>query len=177
MNQEEDRQELEEVEINPGVVLDARREVRAKLYMGQVPMGWIWFIPAFHLADGETETTIRLTRKDLDFPLGIGAWIEDVEIVLTRIDDDTEPTSTRAGGDPTVSVPEEVRPRDMLKDSTEPGVPTSNEPPSRVLSPEKGEKQTEGKGESGVGGLVHSLGRLMAGEGVEGAIHAAQAAD
>ncbi|KAG8737009.1 Telomerase protein component 1 [Ceratobasidium sp. 414] len=116
------RQEMEEVEINPGVVLDARREVRAKLYMGQVPMGWIWFIPAFHVADGETETTIKLTRKELDFPLGIGAWIEGVEIVLTRINDDTEPTSTRTGGDPTINVSEEARLRDMLKEaSTEPG--------------------------------------------------------
>ena len=33
---EEDKTEMEEVEINPGVILDARREVRAKLYMGQV---------------------------------------------------------------------------------------------------------------------------------------------
>lgn len=30
------KEDMEEIEINPGVVLDARREVRAKLYMGQV---------------------------------------------------------------------------------------------------------------------------------------------
>ncbi|KAG8694399.1 Telomerase protein component 1 [Ceratobasidium sp. 394] len=175
---EEVRQELEEVEINPGVVLDARREVRAKLYMGQVPMGWLWFIPAFHIADDETETTIKLTRKDLDFPLGVGAWIESVDIVLTRIDDDTEPTSTGAGGGPTTNGPEEVRSRDMLKeDGTEPGVWACGEPPSRVQSLKEGKKQTEGKGEPSAGGLVHSLGRLMAGESAEGAVHAAQAAD
>lgn len=33
---EEPKPEMEEIEINPGVILDARREVRAKLYMGQV---------------------------------------------------------------------------------------------------------------------------------------------
>ncbi|ELU44388.1 ptenb protein [Rhizoctonia solani AG-1 IA] len=35
-DQDQLQPEMEEVEINPGVILDARREVRAKLYMGQV---------------------------------------------------------------------------------------------------------------------------------------------
>ncbi|KAG9104575.1 Telomerase protein component 1 [Ceratobasidium sp. 392] len=174
---EEVRQELEEVEINPGVVLDARREVRAKLYMGQVPMGWIWFIPAFHMTDNATETTIKLTRKELDFPLGVGAWIEGVEIVLTRIDDDlTEPTSTRAGSGFVIDMPKEAYSREM-KGSADTGLLTSNEPPSRLITPVEGEKRTEGKGESAAGGLIHSLSRLVAGEGTKGAVHAAQAAD
>ncbi|KAG8781483.1 Telomerase protein component 1 [Ceratobasidium sp. 428] len=176
-NKEEVRQDMEEVEINPGVVLDARREVRAKLYMGQVPMGWMWFIPAFHMADDATETTIRLTRKDLDFPLGAGAWIDGVEIVLTRIDDDfAEPTSTRAGGDPTTKIAE-IHPQNIKQGSVELGVLNSTEPPSRLLSPVEGESGTKGKGESGAGGLIHSLSRLVAGEGTASAVHAAQAAD
>ncbi|KAF8189895.1 hypothetical protein K438DRAFT_1592985 [Mycena galopus ATCC 62051] len=32
-----------------GVVLDAGREVRVKVYMGQVFMCWLWFIPTFHM--------------------------------------------------------------------------------------------------------------------------------
>lgn len=166
-------------------------------------MGWMWLIPAFHLTDNETETTIQLTRKDVDFPLGVGAWIESIELVLTRVDDETaqtldEPTSTRAG--PTheiiqepVSTVQSLGPNaqgpgpnvsdgilacDTLQgENPRTGVLTSDEPPSRMLSPDDDEQKTEGKGESDAGGLVHSLGRLMAGEGVKGAVHASQAAD
>ncbi|KAK0240302.1 phosphatases II [Armillaria nabsnona] len=74
-----------------GVVLDAAREVRLRLYMGQIFMGWIWFIPIFHMPpppstsdarDAPTVSTFRLTRKDLDFPLGIGSSILDMEVTL-----------------------------------------------------------------------------------------------
>lgn len=84
-----------------GAVLDANREVRVKLYMGQVRyieclslrrsefshqvfMGWFWFIPAFHMtnpvAPAQGETSLSLTRKEVDFPLGIGANIIEVEV-------------------------------------------------------------------------------------------------
>jgi phosphatidylinositol-3,4,5-trisphosphate 3-phosphatase/dual-specificity protein phosphatase PTEN len=43
-------------------------------------MGWFWFIPAFHLSQSESTTTLRLVRKEVDFPLGPGEWIVDVEI-------------------------------------------------------------------------------------------------
>ncbi|CAE7063826.1 unnamed protein product [Rhizoctonia solani] len=155
--------ELEEIEINPGVILDARREVRAKLYMGQVPMGWMWFVPAFHMPDGATESTIKLARKEVDFPLGAGAWIEEVEIVLTRVESSSEPTSTRSG---------EARAADVLSLDT---LQDEQEPPSRVLSPE--EQGHGGKGESPAGRLVHGAGQLMAGKGVGEAFNAARAAD
>ncbi|CAE6439660.1 unnamed protein product [Rhizoctonia solani] len=155
--------EMEEVEINPGVILDARREVRAKLYMGQVPMGWMWFIPAFHMPDGATESTITLTRKEIDFPLGAGAWIEGVEIVLTKVESSSEPTSTRSG---------EARAADVLSLDT---LRDEQEPPSRVLSPE--EHEHGGKGESPAGGLVHGVGQVMAGKGVGEAFDAARAVD
>ncbi|KAI0076508.1 phosphatases II, partial [Panus rudis PR-1116 ss-1] len=68
-----------------GVVLNAHREVRAKLYMGQVFMGWFWFIPTFHMphprSAGES-TTLRLSKKEIDFPVGIGANIIDVEVKM-----------------------------------------------------------------------------------------------
>ncbi|KAF8734956.1 phosphatase, partial [Rhizoctonia solani] len=162
-DQDQLQPEMEEVEINPGVILDARREVRAKLYMGQVPMGWMWFIPAFHMADGATESTIKLTRKDVDFPLGVGAWIEGVEIVLTRVENSAEPTSTRSG---------ETRAADVLSLDT---LKDEQEPPSRVLSPEESEQK--GKGESSAGGLVHGVGRLMTGEGIRESADAARATD
>ncbi|KAF8580595.1 phosphatases II [Ramaria rubella] len=75
------------------IVLDAGREVRAKLYLGQVFMGWLWFIPAFHMTQPPPRTTdeapspvhFRLGRKDVDFPLGIGAWIVDIDIEMAWV--------------------------------------------------------------------------------------------
>ncbi|KAJ4466927.1 hypothetical protein C8J55DRAFT_439273 [Lentinula edodes] len=77
-----------------GVVLDAGREVRVKLYMGQVFMGWLWFIPTFHMSQpppysnlsqpqpSNISSKLVLQRKELDFALGIGSSIIDVEISL-----------------------------------------------------------------------------------------------
>ncbi|CAA7268480.1 unnamed protein product [Cyclocybe aegerita] len=76
--------------LDQGVILDAGREIRVKLYMGQVFMGWLWFIPTFHMpqppptasttpAPDSLKSTLRLTRKELDFPLGLGSSIIDVE--------------------------------------------------------------------------------------------------
>ncbi|KAJ4468784.1 phosphatases II [Lentinula aciculospora] len=77
-----------------GIVLDAGREVRVKLYMGQVFMGWLWFIPTFHMpqpppnsdpAAGQPSSMtskLVLQRKELDFALGIGSSVIDVEISL-----------------------------------------------------------------------------------------------
>lgn len=63
-----------------GVVLDATREVRLRLYMGQVFMGWLWFIPSFHMSSDSDNTTLTLVRKEIDFPLGMGRSIVDVQI-------------------------------------------------------------------------------------------------
>lgn len=79
-----------------GVLLDAEREVRAKLYMGRVFLGWFWFIPTFHMphpipssgpaaATGEpsSQTThFKLTRKEIDFAVGVGTHIVDVDVEL-----------------------------------------------------------------------------------------------
>lgn len=69
----------------PSVLLEAHREVRAKLYMGEVPFGWFWFIPAFHMPSRGSEasrspTEFKLTRKEVDFPLGPGSWLLDVTL-------------------------------------------------------------------------------------------------
>lgn len=54
-------------------------------------MGWFWFIPAFHMppAPLPIETPphagpahLLLTRKELDFPLGVGTALVDVDVEL-----------------------------------------------------------------------------------------------
>lgn len=50
-------------------------------------MGWFWFVPAFHFAEGERKKKWKLARKELDFPLGVGSDIIDVEIEMERVDE------------------------------------------------------------------------------------------
>jgi phosphatidylinositol-3,4,5-trisphosphate 3-phosphatase/dual-specificity protein phosphatase PTEN len=49
-------------------------------------MGWMWFIPCFHLSQppvrGADKTTITLPRSEVDFPLGFGALLVDVELTM-----------------------------------------------------------------------------------------------
>jgi len=55
-------------------------------------MGWLWCVPAFHFAEGEKRKKWKLTRKELDFPLGVGSDIVDVEIDMERVGETlTEP--------------------------------------------------------------------------------------
>jgi phosphatidylinositol-3,4,5-trisphosphate 3-phosphatase/dual-specificity protein phosphatase PTEN len=54
----------------------------------QVLMGWLWIIPAFHMpappagAEQLKTTRLVLSRREIDFPLGAGSAIIDVEISL-----------------------------------------------------------------------------------------------
>lgn len=46
-------------------------------------MGWFWLVPSFHLSpSNKAETAFRLSRKEVDFPLGIGSHIIDVTASL-----------------------------------------------------------------------------------------------
>jgi phosphatidylinositol-3,4,5-trisphosphate 3-phosphatase and dual-specificity protein phosphatase PTEN len=45
-------------------------------------MGCFWFIPAFHFEQTMSTTTLRLERKDVDFPIGPGEWVVDIEVNL-----------------------------------------------------------------------------------------------
>ena len=49
-------------------------------------MGWFWFIPTFHMhhprGPGNESATLVLTRKELDFPVGIGANLIDVAVSM-----------------------------------------------------------------------------------------------
>lgn len=62
------------------------RLLRRYDHRAQVFMGWFWFIPTFHMphpreraTDG---TTLHLTRKELDFPVGVGANLIDVDVSM-----------------------------------------------------------------------------------------------
>ncbi|KAF9561406.1 hypothetical protein CPC08DRAFT_707383 [Agrocybe pediades] len=87
---------LESDSLENGVLLDAGREVRVKKKIHnsfQVFMGWFWFIPTFHMpqpppssssesspSPTSTRTTLHLKRKEIDFPVGLGSAIIDVEV-------------------------------------------------------------------------------------------------
>jgi phosphatidylinositol-3,4,5-trisphosphate 3-phosphatase and dual-specificity protein phosphatase PTEN len=49
-------------------------------------MGWLWILPLFHLNQPPSQkgekTTIQFKRSDVDFPLGYGALLVDVELTL-----------------------------------------------------------------------------------------------
>jgi phosphatidylinositol-3,4,5-trisphosphate 3-phosphatase/dual-specificity protein phosphatase PTEN len=49
-------------------------------------MGWIWFIPCFHLPQPPSpngqKTNFKLMNNEIDFPLGVGATLVDVELNL-----------------------------------------------------------------------------------------------
>ncbi|TFK49457.1 hypothetical protein OE88DRAFT_1633023 [Heliocybe sulcata] len=73
-----------------GIILDPSRELRVKMYMGQIFMGWFWFIPQFHIPPEWSSTSTEpfplvFQKKDVDFPLGIGASIIDVEVTLEQL--------------------------------------------------------------------------------------------
>ncbi|KAG1819373.1 hypothetical protein EV424DRAFT_1472640 [Suillus variegatus] len=77
-----------------GIVVDADRELRIKLYMGQVFMAWLWFIPAFHITPETRSSSFILPRDDLDFPIGIGKDIMDVELKMEWCQDETDSPSS-----------------------------------------------------------------------------------
>lgn len=57
-------------------------------------IGWIWFIPAFHIPSAfplpSAPAKILLARKEIDFPLGIGAALIDVEISISACSNSDE---------------------------------------------------------------------------------------
>lgn len=58
----------------------------------QVFIGWMWFIPTFHMpplpstvATQISKSTLTLTRKEIDFPIGLGSAIVDFSIDMEWI--------------------------------------------------------------------------------------------
>jgi len=85
-----------EIDSESGITVDAAREVRIKLYNAQVFMGWLWFIPCFHLPQPPMPiappVTFVLPRSETDFPLGFGALLLDVEVTLGWTADGSVPS-------------------------------------------------------------------------------------
>jgi phosphatidylinositol-3,4,5-trisphosphate 3-phosphatase/dual-specificity protein phosphatase PTEN len=76
-------------------------------------MGWFWFIPAFHVSQDASlsPSTLVLVRKELDFPLGTGAKIIDVEVGLRPCPmEDARPESRdeKEDRDGVVNIPAEL---------------------------------------------------------------------
>ncbi|KAL4068594.1 hypothetical protein V8B97DRAFT_1973684 [Scleroderma yunnanense] len=64
------------------IIIHANRELRLKLFWGQVTLGWIWCIPAFHISPDSTTSTIVFTCSEIDFAVGMGKALVDVEVQL-----------------------------------------------------------------------------------------------
>ncbi|KAL5498509.1 TEP1 [Sanghuangporus vaninii] len=101
---------IDDVSAEKGVILDATRELRAKIYMGQVFMGWFWFIPAFHMPPAPQSSTASaepspssntthfvVTRRQVDFPIAAGAALVDVDVSLEWIVPGADPEADRRG--------------------------------------------------------------------------------
>jgi phosphatidylinositol-3,4,5-trisphosphate 3-phosphatase and dual-specificity protein phosphatase PTEN len=100
------------VDSESGITVDPAREVRIKLYNAQVGplvlpandvadnavqvfMGWLWFIPCFHLPQPSMPTApvkFVLSRSEVDFPLGFGALLLDAEVTLGWTMDESVPS-------------------------------------------------------------------------------------
>lgn len=81
-----------------GVTLEANRELRIKLFTGevvqwypfcdesvliqypQIALGWVWLVPAFHMSLDSPSSTLVLSNDDIDFAIGIGKTLVDLEI-------------------------------------------------------------------------------------------------
>lgn len=104
----EPEQVLDSAIAEKGVIIDAGREVRARIYMGQVFLGWFWFIPVFHMPPPPSSTAasakytpsanvshFALSRKQVDFPIAAGAALVGVDVSLEWVIPGVE---TRADG-------------------------------------------------------------------------------
>jgi len=71
------------------LVLDRAREMKIKFHLGSLPLGWAWFIPAFHLPEPVPSTnrthTLKFPRSQVDFPLGPGQAIEEIVVKIEEI--------------------------------------------------------------------------------------------
>jgi len=100
-------------------------------------MGWIWFVPTFHMPQpppssstpptsttggalpispapstvtSPTSATLRLSRQEIDFPLGLGSGIVDVEIDLEWVTPPVTPQQDQERDPASVQVTERIPP-------------------------------------------------------------------
>ena len=81
------------------LILDRARELRLRFHLGSVPLGWAWFIPAFHLPetlaqDSKPPTrrihTLHFPRSQIDFAIGPGAAIHEILVRLEEVAEQAE---------------------------------------------------------------------------------------
>lgn len=53
-------------------------------------MTWMWLIPSFHMAPETPSSSVVLAREELDFAIGIGKDILDVELKMEWCGDEAD---------------------------------------------------------------------------------------
>lgn len=85
------------------IILDRSREFRLKFHLASLPLGWAWLIPAFHLREPTPPTvrthTLRFPRSQIDFPLGPGQAIEEIEVKIEEVSTEDPATPARLFSD------------------------------------------------------------------------------
>lgn len=86
------------------LILDQGREMRVKLHLASLPLGWLWIIPAFHLPQAASPTkrvhNLVFAKSQLDFPLGPGTAVHQVIIQLEEVTgDDSRSTAKLLSAD------------------------------------------------------------------------------
>lgn len=84
---------IHRLECSEPLLLDRDRECRIKLHLSSLPLGWAWFIPAFHLPEPSTpgkRHVLLFPHSQIDFAVGPGAAIVDVAVELEEISKDAE---------------------------------------------------------------------------------------
>ncbi|WVO14791.1 hypothetical protein L204_102429 [Cryptococcus depauperatus] len=80
--------------LTPGqrhLTLNRSREFRLKFHLGNLPLGWAWLIPAFHLPEPAPPTrihTLTFPRSQVDFPVGPGVALHKVLVRLQDVSED-----------------------------------------------------------------------------------------
>jgi len=81
------------------LIIDQGREVRVKLHLASLPLGWLWIIPAFHLPQTSSRTKrahiLTFDRSQLDFPLGPGTAVHQVIIQLEEVTGDDDRSTAK----------------------------------------------------------------------------------
>lgn len=70
-----------------GIIVHANRELRLKIFWGRATLGWIWFIPAFHICPEAASSVVVFTRPEVDFAMGMGKSLVDVNISIASCTD------------------------------------------------------------------------------------------
>ncbi|OXH25658.1 hypothetical protein J008_05310 [Cryptococcus neoformans] len=85
------------------LTLDRSREFRLKFHLGNLPLGWTWLIPAFHLPEPSSSPsseaeggagaakrvhTLSFPRSQVDFPLGPGVALHQILVRFEEVAED-----------------------------------------------------------------------------------------